>query len=60
MREALQAFEQKTPRYYINRKDISIIETVTLSYKIDIDYKRLYKTIDPISEEIDTNYKKED
>lgn len=59
MREALERFKAQDPKYYINKKDISIIETVTLIYKTDLGYKRYYKTIDPITEDIETNYKED-
>ena len=58
--EAMKTFENIDPKYYINKKDISVIETVSLIYKIDLGYKRYYKTIDPVNESIETNYKKED
>lgn len=57
--EAFTTFENINPKYYINKKDISAIETINLIYKIELGYKRYYKTIDPTSEEIETNYIKE-
>lgn len=56
MDEALQKFTAADPRYYINKKDISIIEEVNLYYKTDLGVKRYYKTIDPTDETIETNY----
>ena len=58
--DALKVFKNTMPKYYINKKDISIIETIALVYKIDLGYKRIYKTIDPITESIETNYKEEE
>lgn len=60
MEEAAREFEKMIPKYYINKKDISIIETITLTYNTDFGIKRYYKKIDPITETIETNYKKED
>jgi len=57
--EALQIFKKLSPKYYINKKDMSAIETITLTYKIELGFKRYYKTIDPITEEIETNYKED-
>lgn len=57
--DALDVFRKAIPRYYINKKDISVIETIALTYKIDLGYKRLYKTIDPLTENIETNYKED-
>lgn len=57
--EAIKTFKIIDPKYYINKKDLSIIETVTLIHKIDIGYKRFYKTIDPMTEDIETNYKED-
>lgn len=60
LQEALEIFKNTKPRYYINKKDISIIETIQILYKIDLGYKKIYKTIDPITESIETNYKEEE
>lgn len=60
LQEALELFKNTKPRYYINKKDISIIETIQVIYKIDLGYKKIYKTIDPITETIETNYKEEE
>jgi len=57
--EALEAFEAIEPRYYINNKDISVIESIECIYKIELGYKRYYKTIDPITEKIESNYKED-
>ena len=59
LKEAIQAFKKTDPKYYINKKDLSIIETIALIYKIDLGYKRYYKTIDPTTEDIETNYKED-
>lgn len=59
MPQALKAFEESTPRYYINKKDFSIIEEINLYYKSDFGIKCYYKRIDPTNEKIETNYIKE-
>ena len=56
LHEALEKFQTIKPQYYINKKDISIIEEINLYYKTDLGVKRYYKTINPIDETIDTNY----
>lgn len=57
--EALEAFKKIDPHYYINKKDISAIESIECIYKIELGYKRYYKTIDPITEKIESNYKED-
>lgn len=59
MEEAKTLFESLTPKYYINRKDFSIVEEITLYYKTEYGVKCYYKKIDPNLEEIETNYKEE-
>lgn len=59
MREALREFERITPRYFINKKDVSTIEEINLYYSSEFGIKRYYKTIDPTLETIETNYKEE-
>ena len=54
--EAIETFKTLQPRYYINYKDISIIETIDLIYNQEIGIKRYYKTIDPTTGNIDSNY----
>lgn len=60
MGEALQEFERIKPRYFVNRKDFSIIEEISLYYSSEFGIKCYYKRIDPNTETIETNYIKED
>ncbi len=60
METAKKEFEGITPRYYINKKDFSIIEEVNLYYSSEFGIKCYYKRIDPTLEKIETNYIKED
>ena len=60
MQEALQTFESVDPCYYINKKDFSIIEEITLYYPTEYGIRAYYKRIDPNDEKIETNYKKEE
>lgn len=57
--EAIEDFKTKDPKYYINKKDISIIESIKLIYKIELGYKVYTKTIDPITYQIESNYKED-
>lgn len=59
MEEAKKIFETLEPKYYLNKNDISIIEEIKLYYKTDYGIKCYYKTIDPNTETIETNYKKD-
>lgn len=59
MWEGLQEFERMTPRYFINRKDFTTIEEISLYYSSEFGIKCYYKKIDPTLETIETNYKKE-
>lgn len=60
METAKKEFEHATPQYYLNKKDYSIIETISLYYTSDFGIKCYYKTIDPTTESIESNYIKED
>lgn len=57
---AREQFEKLTPKYYINKKDYSIIEEISLYYKTEFGIKCYYKKIDPNLEKIESNYIKED
>lgn len=59
MQEALQTFESVDPCYYINKKDFSIIEEITLYYPTDYGIRAYYKRIDPSKETIETNFIKD-
>ena len=59
MEEALEAFEKIDPQFYINKKDISIIEDVSLYYSGEFGIKCYYKRIDPTNETIESNYKRD-
>ena len=59
MGEALREFERITPRYFINRKDFTTIEEISLYYSSEFGIKCYYKKIDPTLETIETNYKKD-
>lgn len=58
MDDAKKYFETIDPKYYINKKDISTIETISLIYFTEFGAQCFYKKIDPNTETIDTNYKK--
>lgn len=58
-KQALFIFENTTPKHYINNKDFSIVENISLYIPTENGVKSYYKTIDPITEEEKTNYKKE-
>lgn len=60
MEEATKEFESYTPKFYLNKKDFSIIEKISLYYNTDYGIKCYYKTIDPTTESIESNYIKED
>lgn len=59
MKNALELFKNMTPKYYINKKDFSIVEEITLYYNTDFGIKCYYKKIDAPTEEIETNYKED-
>lgn len=59
METAKKEFENLTPCYYINKKDYSIIETISLYYTSDFGIKCYYKSIDPNTLMLETNYIKE-
>ena len=60
MEDAKKEFENITPKYYINKKDYSIIEEISLYYSSEFGIKCYYKRIDPNLETIESNYKKEE
>lgn len=59
MKEAEKEFKALQPGYFINKKDISIIEEIRLYYSSEFGIKNYYKTIDPITERIESNYKED-
>jgi len=59
MDEALKVFESLTPQFYINKKDISTIEEITLYFTSEFGIKSYYKRIDPTNETIESNYKRD-
>lgn len=60
METAKKEFEKIDPKYYINKKDYSIIEEISLYYSSEFGIKCYYKRIDPSTESIESNYIKED
>lgn len=60
METAKKEFEKITPQYYINKKDFSIVEDVSLYYSSEFGIKCYYKRIDPSTEKIESNYIKEE
>lgn len=57
--EAMREFESYTPKFYLNKKDYSIIETISLYFSTEYGIKCYYKRIDPNTESIESNYIKE-
>lgn len=59
METAEKEFNSLIPRYFINNKDYSMIEEISLYYPTEYGIKCYYKKIDPNLETIETNYNKE-
>lgn len=59
IQEAIQEFEKSTPKFYINKKDFSIIEEISLYFPCEFGIKSYYKRIDPTNETIESNYKRD-
>lgn len=57
--EGILYFKEYTPIDYINEKDFSIFEEISLYISTEYGIKRYYKKIDPIMKTIETNYQEE-
>ena len=54
--EGIQYFKNYIPAYYINEKDFSTFEEISLYKSTEYGVKRYYKRIDPTMKTIESNY----
>lgn len=54
--DAILIFQELKPGYYINPRDISAIETIRVNYTSCLGMKSFYKTINPDTKKIESNY----